>query len=137
VNGAVVHVINLVPKLPRGLLITPAWGFVLVHATEIVAGILQDYVTVFTINGERVADVAVGIKIDAWCGWRSLNGFDYVALASEKGAIYVANVMHLEEKVLVSQFPNPVVTVAFVESCQVIVAVSALGTIAAMPFMAE
>jgi hypothetical protein len=87
---------------------------------------------VFTINGE---EVSIGAKIDAWCCWRSLNGFDYLALASEKGAIYVAEVMHLEERVLVSQLPSPVVTVAFVESCQVIVAVSELGTIAVVPFM--
>jgi hypothetical protein len=137
VNGAVVHAINLVPKLPRSLLVTPAWGFVVVHATEIVAGILQNYVTVFTINGEKVSQVAVGVGIDAWCCWKSSNGFDYLALAGEKGAIYVADVMHLEKKVLVSQLPNPVVTVAFVESCQVIIAVSELGTIAVVPFMAE
>jgi hypothetical protein len=41
VTGAVVHVITLVPKLPRGLLITPAWGFVVVHTTEMVTGILK------------------------------------------------------------------------------------------------
>jgi hypothetical protein len=47
-----------------------------------------------------------------------------LVLAGEKGAIDVADWMHLIEKVFVLLLPNPVITIAFIESCKVIVAVS-------------
>jgi hypothetical protein len=77
-----------VGQLPEKILVTEGWGFVLVAT----AG----RVWLMTVNGDLVRSVAPPGLVCAWCTWRSAKGFDFVAVADEKGCVFVCEAFYLE-----------------------------------------
>jgi hypothetical protein len=135
VNGSIVHVVPIAPEIPQAILITPAWGFVLFYATDVVPGSLRHWIWALTIDGAPIGRIEVHDKLSAWCCWRSRCGFDYVAFVCESGDIFIAEVINLAGVQQVHRAPNRIMRLAFVEDAQAIIAVSDAGSVFMLPFV--
>lgn len=84
-NGSVRRVIEL-PKnaKPRKLLVTKEWGFILVYASIS----SEDWIYLFTINGEEIRKRKLECPVSAWTTWSSTDGFDYVLMSDIQGRIH-------------------------------------------------
>jgi hypothetical protein len=117
--------------LPKSILITPAWGFVVVHGTEIVAGSEKFLVVVYTVNGILVHKTEIGFPIQFWHCWASTRGFDYLAYADEAGKVYYNEVFYLasQESVLIDSVKSPILAMLFSSSLSSLVIVTKEGQI--------
>jgi hypothetical protein len=73
--------------IPKDVLITEGWGFVLVTT----AGKMY----LFNVNGQLIRNVELSMNVTAWCTWKTVRGFDFVAVADDKGRIFVAEAFYL------------------------------------------
>lgn len=81
--------------VPKKIIVTPSWGFIVVFCNEIDLGALKRFICVFTINGEFVRKVDISFDIDFWTCWSSYSGFDYIVFASDSGHVYVNEVFYM------------------------------------------
>jgi hypothetical protein len=93
-TGSVSRVIELAGR-PSHIMITPAWGFILVHTTQFIAGAQHHNISIFTCSGDFIRSIEVGRPITCWSAVRSPAGFDYVAMADQGGDIYVFEAFYL------------------------------------------
>jgi hypothetical protein len=136
VTCELVRVVNLKEAvgseiLPKGILITPAWGFVIVYGTEIVAGSEKFLVVVYTVNGILVHKTEIQFPIHFWYCWASTRGFDYVAYADDAGRVYYNEVFYLasQESVLIDSVKSPILAMQFSSSLSSLVMVTREGQI--------
>jgi hypothetical protein len=117
--------------LPKSILITPAWGFVVVYGTEIVAGSEKFLVVVYTVNGILVHKSEIGFPIHFWHCWTSTRGFDYLAYADEAGRVYYNEVFYLasQESVLIDSVEPPIIAMQFSSSLLSLVIVTKEGQV--------
>jgi hypothetical protein len=94
-TGATAHVLSI-KETPVLLMVTPGWGFVLVHSTKIVDAIAHFYLTLFSINGDLIRKCEIPFGLQAWTTWESRKGFDYVAAIGSDGDLVVFEAFFLE-----------------------------------------
>jgi WD40 repeat protein len=85
-----------VQETPVLVLVTPGWGFVLVHSTKLVDAISHFYLTLFSVNGDLIRKCELPCGIQYWTTWESRKGFDYVAAVSNNGDVVVFEAFFLE-----------------------------------------
>jgi hypothetical protein len=68
-----------VPELIDAILITPKWGFVVMHS--------RSNLFVYNVNGTFVKSSKLTSEILTWTTFSSFVGFDYVAFANEAGEV--------------------------------------------------
>ncbi|EAX88017.1 Beige/BEACH domain containing protein [Trichomonas vaginalis G3] len=69
------------------IIVTPSFGFVLVHARMAVGGVLKYSLILFSVNGEKIREIETKHLV-CLCPWSSRDGFDYVLCADTTGNIY-------------------------------------------------
>lgn len=79
---------NIPEETAQRILITPAWGFVLVQTSK--------HLCLFSVNGMLLKQIDFTMSISAWGTWRSVSGFDYLAIADNKGSIYLMEVFEMD-----------------------------------------
>jgi hypothetical protein len=62
--------VSLDEEIPARVLITRRWGFIVVKT--------DDSVFVFTVNGTRVAKLAIPAELRLWTSYYTREGFDFV-----------------------------------------------------------
>lgn len=72
---------------PLSVLITPAWGFVIISSETGKVGRYKGRLSLYTINGLFVRSVEITDPVSCWTSY-SRNGFDYVLLADTKGKLF-------------------------------------------------
>ena len=103
VTCSIIRVINLpvcdsgVGVVPRKILITPSWGFVVVYCSEIVGASMKHYILVYTINGQFVHRTELDCCVDYWRSFTSNSGFDYIVFASDCCLVYFSEVYYLNK----------------------------------------
>jgi hypothetical protein len=75
-------------EIPRDVLITYGWGFVLVNTAK--------RMYLFNVNGHLIRDVELSMNVTAWCTWKNVRGFDFVAVADDKGRIFATEAFYLD-----------------------------------------
>jgi hypothetical protein len=133
-NAAVAHVAAIAPQTPRAILVTPAWGLVVLYATDVVPGSLRHWLCVMAPDGALAARVEIPFRVCAWCAWHSRAGFDFIACTDDSGAILIAEAMELEQITQIYRAANRIVRLEFVPRAQAIVAVSDAGSVIVIPF---
>jgi hypothetical protein len=68
-----------VPELIDAIVITPKWGFVVMHS--------KSTLFVYNVNGTFVKSSTLSSEILTWTTFSSFAGFDYVAFANEAGEV--------------------------------------------------
>jgi hypothetical protein len=95
-RGSHVHVIDLNGKRPSAVLITGAWGFVIVTATKLEAGNLEHSISVYSVNGIFIRQMVIQDAAISWTTWSSATGFDFLAFATGQGKLYSCEVFFLD-----------------------------------------
>jgi hypothetical protein len=94
-NGATARVFR-VSETPIAVIVTPGWGFVLVHSTKVIDAALHFYLVLFSVNGELIRKAEIGFRIQCWTAWESRKGFDFVAVVSAGGDLFAFEAFFLE-----------------------------------------
>jgi hypothetical protein len=94
-TGATARVMKI-SETPIAVMVTPGWGFVLVHSTEIVDAVSHFYLTLFSVNGDFIRRTEIPFRIQFWTAWESRKGFDFVAVVSAKGEVFAFEAFFLE-----------------------------------------
>jgi hypothetical protein len=135
-DGSTVRVVRL-PFVPVRVAVTPAWGFVVVHGTEVVGGRPRGVIAVYTINGLLVRSVAFRPAVECWTVWASERGFDFMVIAADRGKLWVFEVFWLDLGMPAYRCGAEVVALEFSRRANVVVAVSSDGALHIVPFTAD
>jgi hypothetical protein len=98
-SAATSRVLDLKGAIPYKLLITDSFGFIVVCASEAVAGRACHHILVFTLNGEFVKSESVNAEVASLSKWTSKKGFDYITFQvtdeENEGVFFLADVFKL------------------------------------------
>jgi hypothetical protein len=133
-SGIVTRTVTVAGRRPVRILITPAWGFILVYFREISNGVLRHMLTLYTVNGDFVREIEIDAAILVWSAWRDDNGFDWVALALGSGCCHVFEAFWLRLGAPLLETRNLVVGIAFSWQLQTVIAVFSDGQALFIPW---
>jgi len=124
-----IRVIDLGPCTPQNVIVTPAWGFIVVYLTRVIDGKTANFISVHTINGIFVRETKAPCPVSKLTSWKSHDGFDFIAVSSDRGAIMVAEVFYLEfSKPEIRTMAQPL-SLDYIESADTLISVVNNGKI--------
>ena len=90
----------------------------------------------FSVNGDLIRKRFLQFRIVAMTTWKSQNGFDFVAFATDKDKVYVCEAFFLDvgKGKSIMKCPSPIKELHFSEKLQMIVAVTKDGNFFFKPF---
>jgi hypothetical protein len=65
VNASIVHIVGIAPQVPQAIAVTPAWGFIVFYATDVVPGSVRHWMTAMTNDGAIISRVEIHSKVSA------------------------------------------------------------------------
>ncbi|OHT03934.1 hypothetical protein TRFO_28716 [Tritrichomonas foetus] len=128
-KGSSIRTIDLDQYTPRKVVVTPAWGFIVTYATKIIDAKRSYVIFVHTINGILVRSYTLTAEITAMTAIRSKSGFDYVAVASKLGAVFVCEAYSLTFEKPALRLESPIIMLSYNKKMKALVGVSVDGTI--------
>jgi hypothetical protein len=117
-------------------MITPEWGFVVVHSHAVVGGNVRHAVAVYGLNGEKVRVGTLQRGIAAWCCWACPKGFDHALMVDEAGCVFACEVFWLDIGQPIDVC-TPAGSISFIQDQGVYVIVGTEGSIRVKSFMGE
>jgi WD40 repeat protein len=107
-NGAITRVVQLEKgEVPRKVMITPEWGFVVVDSQAVVDGRARHTIAVYSVNGEKVRTRTLDRAVLAWCCWDCRKGFDHALLVDDAGTVFPFEVFWLDIRKPIDVCPPP------------------------------
>lgn len=94
-SGSVVKIVSLGECRPVSIMVTPAWGFVVVYMTKIEEGMVKHILSLFTINGDLIRTTNLEHAIKTWSCFRTRDGFDFITFADDQGDCYIFEAFYL------------------------------------------
>lgn len=88
-SKSVVRMVSLDGGRPESIIITPAWGFIIVYLKTIEDSRIENYVVIYTINGDLIRKVRTEEAVSCLSVWASPSGFDYVLMSDAKHRVFV------------------------------------------------
>lgn len=88
VSGTIIDIIDVSPRIPNKVLISPSWGFINVYCTENINKCTKDFLHLYNVNGKLIRATPIDFQVDFWYSWKSYGGFDFLAIADKNGSIY-------------------------------------------------
>ncbi|EAY23124.1 Beige/BEACH domain containing protein [Trichomonas vaginalis G3] len=95
-TGNSVFVIELSLCSILSIVVTPSWGFIVVYLTRTVDNKIVHCLNVHTINGLFVKEEIFPSKIEMMTAFKSPDGFDYLAVSSTNGLVFISDVFELK-----------------------------------------
>ena len=139
VTRSLIKVVNIEANdevlVPKKIMITPSWGFIVAYCTSIVAGTLKHYILVYTVNGLFLHRTEIGVAIDYWYSWQSNKGFDYMIFASDTGQVYFSEVYYLNQNHLNLLTCRHVIAAYMSTSTSTLVVVTKHGQVKFLPIV--
>ncbi|OHT08686.1 hypothetical protein TRFO_04746 [Tritrichomonas foetus] len=127
-------VINLNKCKPKLLLVTQSFGFIVVYATFIEAGVEKRYLFVFTVNGELVTKRPIRMAISLMYSFSSCSsGTDYLIFSDSTGQLYSCEVYEMSISSCFFRCHGNVCGLSYNHENGSVVAVSADGKIFIIP----
>ncbi|OHS96264.1 Beige/BEACH domain containing protein [Tritrichomonas foetus] len=119
----------------KKILITPAWGFILIYTESVKNSRIAHYISLYNINGKFIKGIEIDFVVSDWVSWRSESGFDYVLLSDEKGRLYMFEAFYLNVKRPFFRCSTPIVKVKYLVDKMIAVAVSFNGKVFFIPYV--
>lgn len=129
VTGTTIYVIDMGSAIPLHLRITRAWGFVVVHSTDIIDGNMVHAINVYSIDGDLVRSQQVPFTVTYFTTWASADGFDYLIISDSEGNCYVCEAYYLNISEPFGKCQSKIVSMEFSEKYQVLSAITKDGHI--------
>lgn len=95
-NGFPTRIFELGQISPIAVQVSPAWGFIVNHFTRTYGGKIIHMISVHTINGIFVREKILPFNLDRFCLFKNPDGFDFIALVSDDGSVYVCELFTME-----------------------------------------
>jgi hypothetical protein len=133
-SGIVTRTVTVTGRRPIQILITPAWGFILVYFREISDGLLRHMLTLYTVNGDFVREIEIDTSIAVWSAWRDEDGFDWIAMALANGQCHIFEAFWLRIGPTLLDTRQPVVGIGFSWSLRTAIVVFADGQTLFIPW---
>ncbi|OHS98203.1 hypothetical protein TRFO_35436 [Tritrichomonas foetus] len=94
IYGSMVKVIDLKKMIPKKVIISPSWGFIVSYCEAIVLGAMKHYILVHSINGEPIRKTEIQFEVKDWICW-SDRGFDHMLILSNDETVYHCEVYYM------------------------------------------
>jgi hypothetical protein len=122
-KGTIVRVVDLGGAVPHLILVTNGWGFIVVYAQELNGGNSEEFICVFSVNGELLKKRKIDFEVVAWTTWTTMDGFDYIALADDNGKLFAFEVFYCDLGESLFRCRSPIIGLNYVRglSCLVVV----------------
>jgi hypothetical protein len=126
--------VRLENQLPVMVIITRAWGFVLVYLCYFAEKEgMTHLLRLLTVNGDMVSQVQVESAVVAWSTFATDDGFDWISMALEDGGCYVFEAFYLKVAAKVCTKKAKVVGIAFVKELGAVVVATEDGKVTFFP----
>jgi hypothetical protein len=133
-RGMVCRTVNIGERRPIMILVTPAWGFVLVYLRELADGLLRHMLMLYTVNGDFIREIEIKSGVAVWDARQDDEGFDWVAMALDNGDCYVFEAFWLNIGEQVFETRSTVVGIGFSRAIQTVIAVLGNGEAVFLPW---
>jgi hypothetical protein len=104
-GGRFVNAVELGGAVPLKVIVTPAFGFVVVAS--------HGKIAVFTVNGTLIRERDFVHSVDEWCTFANGRGFDFVLLSTAEGKVLVLEAFTLRESPTLFQTQPAVAALAY------------------------
>jgi hypothetical protein len=128
-DGAKVNVLRLDDR-PEMLLITPAWGFIIVYA---IAEGERHALLIYDINGRLIRKAPLPCAVRQWAVWQSRDGFDFLLIVARDCRVFVVEAFWGDIGEPIDRAYWPVLACAYCESASVIALLSEDGQLVFLP----
>jgi hypothetical protein len=118
--------------VPELAVVTPGWGFVVVYGVQ-QGG--ERVLVVYSVNGELIRSVK-SPRVARMTAWRSERGFDFIALATERGKVFVAEAFFLDFRTVVHARAE-VLEMAYLSEWHTLAVVTTDGRLLTQTYMVE
>jgi hypothetical protein len=133
-SGAMVKVLELDNIVPKKIIVSSGWGFIISCCQEIVLGTLKHHILVHSVNGELLKHEVQQTPVDFWYSWTSYRGFDYLLSATETGKLAVCEVYYLEKLELLGNSQSKIIAARYLKDYGGIVIATGNGQICFIPY---
>ena len=140
-KGSITKAVNLsntendIHIIPKRIIITKSWGFIVVYCDEIVFGTLKHSVNIFTVNGDLIRKSEINIEIDYMSSFTSYSGFDYIIYATKVGHVFFDEAIYLKPAQPIYSCRSGVVSTHFSKDTSTLVIISREGQIHFLPLV--
>ena len=95
-NMIITNTIDISPEIPVFVKITSGWGFITIYSKKEIPGKNVSFISVYDIDGQFIRKIQIDFTISCWESYKSLDGFDYFAVASKSGFLYFFEAFYLD-----------------------------------------
>jgi hypothetical protein len=126
--------VSLEGARPKKVMITPGWGFIVLHCKEGAGQETRFSMRILTLNGQLVGKMELPYAVKRWTAWTSRDGFDYVLFSDTKNCIYVFEAYFAVLGDPVAKFDTEVIGLHYALDDEKIIVVRESGHIAILPY---
>lgn len=119
--GSMVKVIELKKMIPKKVMISPSWGFIVSYCQSIVLGSIKHFILVHSITGILIRQVEIQFEVVEWT-CTSERGFDHMLLLSSDETVYHCEVYFMEmHKIFRKRTPKTIaISYSYKSKCAII-----------------
>jgi len=133
-NGSIVRIIEMDGHRPLSVLITKSWGFILVYTSELKEGTLKYYLSIYSINGEKIERKQIPRSISAMCSFKNDDGFDFIAYVDDIGCFFVFEAFYLQPGKCLYTSDDKIIHIHSIPSEKLVIGLSETGKAVLVPF---
>ena len=112
-SKSIVNIVNLNDSKPILLLITPSWGFIVVHHKEVFEGHLRYFISVLTVNGEIITKTKIKSHITQWISFKNYKGFDYIIMSDSENKVYIFEAFYAKIEDPIFESKSKIINIEF------------------------
>lgn len=132
-DGSIVKIIDLEGCRPRAILITKAWGFIMVYMTRITDGQLTHHISLYSVNGDFIRTVELQFPMAAWSTYKSSDGFDYIVMVDSESNVYHFEAYYLNLGHPFHKLGDPIIGTSFIKDASIAILLTANGRAIFLP----
>lgn len=136
-DGRNIRVIDTQGIQPYKVLVTPAWGFILIIGTRKDNDLISNHISIYNVNGLFINTIQIDQKVQHVISWASYDSFDYIAYYTTSGNYYIFEAYYLEPQKPVYKYCSNTVGMFYSNKYNALISVCADGKILVIPKMLQ
>ena len=136
-DGSITRIVDLEGRRPVSVCITKSWGFLMLYLTDLSAGVLKHYISIYSINGDKIREAEIKTGIQTWSTYTNEKGFDFVVLVDESGDIFHFEAFYLDLGRRIISVTENFASISYIPDECVIIGVTRNGKAVFVPSIVE
>jgi len=120
-EGSKVNLVSLNNSIPKKVLMTPSWGFIVTYVTETHAGCTNHHIYVHNVNGRFIRKTTIPSPVSSWYAYQDPQAFDYLVVGCEDGKVFSTEVFYASFQKPLMRCKSRVCSVSFKDNSHYIV----------------